>query len=434
MKTDIETTGRTLGRALRVALLASCTSMGAFAITAPAHAQSEAAANEEQAIVITGSRIARKDYEGNSPIVTVGQDLLQNSGTSSVETNLNKLPQFTPEKTPTQGGDIQASPTNTPGSATVSLRGIGSNRNLVLIDGRRATPANASMAVDINTIPSAAIERVEIISGGASSTYGADAVGGVVNFILKKNFQGLQLDGQMGITSRGDGREYKLSGIMGTDFADGRGNVSIALETNDRAKSLRIDRPWFRDQYANPNVGGNYFFPTYSGISQTGANAGYQTLLNSMFPNRNPATNVSATGTLYFLGNTPFTMGAASVANLTGVSNFPTNLIDGIVTKKDVNGGLSQNFPDDYINLPLNRFNFYARGNYEINDWVSVVAQGYFNKAHTETVQQPGPIVGGWNVVIPRYNTPGSAVQDSAWLPANLTALLNARTDPNASW
>src|SRR5690606_27637667 len=119
-------------------------------------AQDEAAAeSEENAIIVTGSRIQRQDYQSNSPIVTVGEDLLQNSSTSSVEVNLNKLPQFVPEKNPTQGGDIQATPTNTPGSATVSLRGIGSNRNIVLIDGRRATPGNASMAVDINTIPSA---------------------------------------------------------------------------------------------------------------------------------------------------------------------------------------------------------------------------------------------------------------------------------------
>jgi len=420
---------------LKVALLASSAGFGLIALAAPAAAQdapatvqdaADAAPAPKDEIVVTGSRIARnQDFSSNSPIVTVGTDLLQNSGTSAVETNLNKLPQFVPEKQPTLGGDIQATPTNTPGSATVSLRGIGSNRNLVLIDGRRATPANASMAVDINTIPSGAIERVEIISGGASSTYGADAVGGVVNFILKKNFKGLSLDGQVGITQRGDGREYKISGIMGTDFADGRGNISIALETNDRAKSMRFDRPWFRAQAANPNVAGNYFFPIYSGLVQTGATPQYQADLNAMFPNR--TGNVSATTTLYFIGNTPFTLGAASVANLSGVSNFPTSLIDQLVTKKDVNGGISQNF-NDYLNLPLNRYNFYARGRYDITDWVSVIAQGYFNKTHTETVQQPGPIVGGWNVVIPRY------ANDSTWLPSNLVTLLNDRVNPQAPW
>jgi outer membrane receptor for ferrienterochelin and colicin len=407
-------------------LLASCA--GTLVFAAPAMAQEtddEAAA--ESRIVVTGSRILRQDFEANSPIVTVGSELLDNSSTASVEVNLNKLPQFVPEKTPTAGGDIQATPTNTPGSATVSLRGIGSNRNLVLIDGRRATPANASMAVDINTIPSAAIERVEIISGGASSTYGADAVGGVVNFILKKNFEGLELDGQYGLSERGDAQEYSISGIMGTDFADGRGNVSVAMATASRGSSLRAERPWFQDLFANPNVGGNYFFPIYSGLSQAGGgNATYQAALNNMFPNR--TGNVSTTTSLYFLGNTPFTLGAQSAPNLTGVSNFPANLIDGQLTKRDRNGGLSQNFQEDFINLPLTRYNFYMRGNYEVNDWVSVIAQGYFNKSSSATVQQPGPIVGGWNVLIPRY------ANDSSWLPANLVTLLNARDNPAAAW
>jgi outer membrane cobalamin receptor len=425
------TTTFTIARGYKALLLAG----GATAIaltSAPAFAQDDS----DTPIVVTGSRIAQKDFESNSPIVTVGTDLLQNSSSGSAEVNLNKLPQFTPEKTPTLGGDIQATPTNTPGSATVSLRGIGSNRNLVLIDGRRATPGNASMAVDINTIPTAAIERVEIISGGASSTYGADAVGGVVNFILKKNFEGLQLDAQYGISERGDAEEYTLSGIMGTDFADGRGNISIAMSTSDRNPSLRIDRPWFREVMADPDVPGNYFFPIYSGITQSGTNATYQTLLNSMFPNRPAGTNVSSTGTLYFIGNTPFTFGT-SAAGLSGVSNFPTNLIDQQETNKSSLGTLSQNFQEDFINLPLTRYNFYLRGNYEVTDWVSVIAQGYFNKSHTATVQQPGPIVGGWNVVIPRYQNTvvnGVTYNDSDWLPANLVALLNARTNPNAAW
>src|SRR5690606_29173266 len=247
-----------------------------------------------------------------------------------------------------------------------------------------ATPANGGMAVDINTLPAIAIDRVEIISGGASSTYGADAVGGVVNFILKKDFQGVQLSGQYGISQRGDGEEYTLAGLLGTDFADGRGNISLALTINDRAKSLQVDRPWYREQFADPTIGGNYFFPTYMGFVQTDANANYQNVLNSMFPNA--TGNVSATSTLYFLGNTPFTFGAASDASLSGISNFPANLIDQLGTKRDMNGGISQNNLDNYLNLPLRRYNFSTRGTYQINDWISFIGQSYFNTAHTETV------------------------------------------------
>src|SRR5690606_40222463 len=142
-------------------------------LAAPASAQDDAsgdvlAAQEEgPAIVVTGSRIQRQDYNANSPTVTVDEALLENSSTAAIEVNLNKLPQFTPAQTPQAGADIQPTATNTPGAATVSLRGIGANRNLVLLDGRRGTPGNASGVIDISTIPSAAIQRVEIISGGA---------------------------------------------------------------------------------------------------------------------------------------------------------------------------------------------------------------------------------------------------------------------------
>ena len=169
-------------------LLAGCA--GTFALTTPAMAQDaeepgEVSAEEETTILVTGSRIQRGDFSSNSPMVTVDEALLDNSSTAALESNLNKLPQFTPAQTPTAGGDIQPTATNTPGAATVSLRGLGTNRNLVLLDGRRGTPGNASGTVDISTIPSAAIERVEVITGGASATYGADAIAGVTNFILK---------------------------------------------------------------------------------------------------------------------------------------------------------------------------------------------------------------------------------------------------------
>ena len=180
--------------------------------------------------------------------MTANESLLKQSATSAIEQNLNKLPQFTPtNKVPSAGGgDIQPNATNTPGSAVVSLRGLGANRSLVLIDGRRGTPSNALGVVDINSIPSIAVERVEIITGGASATYGADAVAGVINFILKKNFSGFQFDASNSISQRGDGDEYTISGIIGANFADNRGNVTFAMSTNERQGSNQIDRPWYR--------------------------------------------------------------------------------------------------------------------------------------------------------------------------------------------
>src|SRR5690606_24707955 len=119
---------------------------------------------------------------------------------------------------------------NTVGAAAVSLRGLGSNRTLLLMNGRRLVPVNASLAVDTSSIPSSALQRVEVVTGGASSAYGADAVSGVVNFILKDRYEGAELDLQYGITEVGDNQNLRLSGLVGGNFADGRGNALVGLE------------------------------------------------------------------------------------------------------------------------------------------------------------------------------------------------------------
>jgi outer membrane receptor protein involved in Fe transport len=358
-------------------------------------------------IVVTGSRIVRKDYTSNSPIVTVDKALLENSSTAAIEQDLNKLPQFVPAQTPTGGADIQPTATNSPGAATISLRGVGSNRNLVLIDGRRGTPSNASGVVDISTIPSAAIERVEVISGGASATYGADAVAGVTNFILKKNFQGLELDGQAGITQHGDGFEYQISGIMGSDFADGRGNVSIAMSTNKRQANFQRDRKWYSDQYNDPNFGGTAFFNSAPGYIPSYANPPSGAVLDQIFnnvpagdPTASQALAAFALGTIYenpdqsVWGGTGF---GARGLNYT----FNEGPLNGFPWKKTAVGAISYNNTNLYEILPLTRYNMFARGNYEINDWIGVFGDALFSSVKTYTRNEPGPITTGWDVFIP---------------------------------
>ena len=437
-------------------LLAGCAS--SFAVAAPAFAQDAAGDTaEEGRIVVTGSRIVRQDYESTSPIVTVDETLLKESSTAAIEQNLNRLPQFTPAKTPTGGGDIQPTATNTPGAATVSLRGLGANRNLVLLDGRRATPSNAAGIVDINTIPSAAIERVEIISGGASATYGADAVAGVTNFILKKNFQGLELDGQMGMTQEGDGFEYQLSGIMGSDFDDGRGNVSIAMSVNTREASLQKDRSWYQDLWADPNIGTNRFFPLYAGVA-LGAN-GVSTANESLFYNTIFPGTTKAFGT----NNQPLANTISQAFNAQGAKNFsvyvnPTNgqlfttgrnqqggissfdgtTLQGDIAVKRATGAL--NFVDTtpFLILPLTRYNMFMRGNYELNDWIGVFAQGMYSSTRTRTTQQGGAITGGWDAWFPY----GSGVYTGSANPSTAngsygnpsSVILNGMTFNNAAY
>jgi outer membrane receptor protein involved in Fe transport len=375
-------------------------------------------------ILVTGSRIVRRDFEANSPIITVDDALLQSSATASIETNLNKLPQFTPAKTPNLGGDIQPTAQNTPGSATISLRGIGANRNLVLLDGRRATPSNASQVVDINTIPSAAIERVEIISGGASSTYGADAVGGVVNFILRKNFQGLELDGQAGVTEEGDNFEYELSGLMGANFDDGRGNITLAFSTNTREKSRQRDRQWYRDLWADPSIGGSQFFPPFGGFNTGFSNLPSPTVLNAVIDGAS-FTSGPGGAVIYsdFAGNA---FAGFDTAGRPGATGFTGN-IDGFRYKLLDSGSLGVNDVDALLILPLTRYNMYARGNYEITDWIGVFAQGYFSQAQTRTQTQPAVLSGGLSVRLdPTIN------RDV--IPDELLAILDSRANPSAAF
>lgn len=379
-------------------LLAGCAST--VAVAAPAMAQEAGAEEAAAPIVVTGSRIQRRDFEANSPIVTVDSALLEQSSTAAIEQNLNRLPQFSPAKVPTAGGDIQPTATNTPGSATISLRGIGANRNLVLVDGRRATPSNASGVVDVSTIPSAAIERVEIISGGASATYGADAVAGVTNFILKKNFRGLELDAQAGITEKGDGFEYQISGIMGTNFDDGRGNVSFAMSMNTREANYRKDRQWFQDLWANPDTTASGFFVRNPGIEFTFGNPiqNSNAIYNELFPNRGnlPITNQGVT----FFANPDGSLFTTDFVNRGGATGFNSPNDDNHY-KLTSAGTIGPNFTDAMLILPLTRYNALARGNYEINDWIGVFGQATFSRVQTNTQQEAGPLTGGWSTLVP---------------------------------
>ena len=223
------------------------------------------------------------DLVSNSPIQTVDAELFENSSTVAIETVLNQLPQFVPAITQFTTGDVQPSATNTTGANTVSLRGLGANRNLVLFDGRRAQPVNSLLVVDTNSIPSAAIERVEVVTGGASATYGADAIAGVVNFVMKKNFEGLSVDVQTGGTEKGDGEETRVSTLFGANVADGRGNVMLGLEYADRELAYRNGRDFFDAQLTDPSspatnttfLAPTQYAPTRESISRTSPHPGH---------------------------------------------------------------------------------------------------------------------------------------------------------------
>jgi outer membrane receptor protein involved in Fe transport len=182
-----------------------------------------------QTLVVTGSRIRRPNLESNVPITSVGGEEFFEQGRVSVGDQLNELPQL--RSTVSQANSTQF--LGTAGLNLLDLRGLGIGRTLVLQNGRRHVPGDirySGSTVDVNQIPTDLIERVDIVTGGNSAIYGSDAIAGVVNFVLKRDYEGIQLRGQGGISDEGDAGNYLISGIAGRNFADGRGNITAAAE------------------------------------------------------------------------------------------------------------------------------------------------------------------------------------------------------------
>ena len=209
---------------------------------ATAVATGAAQVGNDDAIVITGSRIRSANVESTSPITTVSGDQLFQTGKVSVGDTLNELPQL--RNTFSQQNSTRF--LGTRGLNLIDLYGLGSQRTLVLVNGRRHVAGDilsSGVSVDINTIPSDLIQNIEILTGGASATYGSDAVAGVVNFILKDDFDGLSLRGQSGISKYGDAGAQLVAGIAGKNFGDGRGNITISGEFAHQTDYYASGRP-----------------------------------------------------------------------------------------------------------------------------------------------------------------------------------------------
>lgn len=216
---------------------ATCLTALATLGTTSAYAQnatSPEAEFQEDAIVVTGSRIARPQMETASPIAVIGSEFIEQNAATNVQDILNEMPQVGIGTSRTNSNFL----TGANGVATINLRNLGDQRTLVLIDGKRVVPGIAgSSAVDVNNIPADLLERIDVVTGGQSAIYGSDAIAGVVNFVLKDSFEGISLRGQSGLTTRGDNARYMLSLTGGQSFGGGRGNI-MANFTYDRDEGL----------------------------------------------------------------------------------------------------------------------------------------------------------------------------------------------------
>ncbi len=196
---------------------------------------------ELEQISVTATRIQRSGFEAPSPVTVLDAAELQNRGVPSIATILNELPAFRASTTPATTGQFSLAN----GSNSLDIRGLGSERTLVLINGRRHVSSTRNGVLNINVIPSALIERVEIVTGGASAAWGSDAVAGVANIIFDRSFQGMKAEAQYGISEEGDYDDYKFSVAYGDKFENDRGHFSIAAEYHKNEGIFQqTDRKW----------------------------------------------------------------------------------------------------------------------------------------------------------------------------------------------
>lgn len=206
--------------------------------------QESAHETDPDQVVVTGSRIVRDGYQAPTPVTVIGTEEIQQAPMQNIADVVNRLPAFGGGMSTSSGGNEIS--TGEQGENNVNLRSLGSNRTLVLLDGHRIVAGDVDGAVDVNVIPQALVSRIDVVTGGASAAYGSDAVAGVVNFVLDKNYTGLKAEVQGGITTYGDNESGKVNITGGTPFADGRGHLLFSGEFahNDGIFGAMASRDW----------------------------------------------------------------------------------------------------------------------------------------------------------------------------------------------
>ncbi len=366
-----------------LALSLALISTPSFAQDAPA--EDEAPASE---IVVTGSLIQNPNLVQSTPVNATTADDIELLQSNVAEEVLRELPGVVPS--------IGSAVNNGNGGASyVDLRGLGSTRNIVLLDGNRIAPSGLAGRVDLNNIPLALIERADALTGAAVTTYGADAITGVVNFITRKDFAGLEVSAATQLNEKGDGHTVRVDATIGANFDDGRGNAVLSIGYQQSDPVYQGDRDFSRTQissYSGGASGSGTSVP--SRFSGTRPLAGATPNILSQYvntgatapnPNFNPALPVSAT-------------------------NQPTLPVLALQTGGAANGGVRQinasgqavgtfqtfNFnPYNVFQTPFKRFNIFAQGNYEVSDAVEVYTRGMFSKNTVDTIIAPSGSFGG---------------------------------------
>lgn len=404
---------------MRIATSTAVYALGAILTMAapPALAQSQQPASQTPAetsapdeaaqvdeIVVTGSRIVRRDYTSATPITTVSDEVIASAGSPTLEASLNQLPQVAPS------AGAQASLISRAGQASINLRGLGQQRTLVLVNGRRMQPSGSDGTVDLNVIPSSLIDSVEVITGGASATYGSDAVAGVVNLKLKRNFTGVQLDLGAGQTAEGDGANQSATLTIGSDFADDRGNAYLSLSYANRDSISYLDRDYLLGQAYSSNSPGGL-------ITASAANLPTQAAVNAVFARYGVAAGaVARTATLSLNPDGTLFLNAGAVNFRNPQSSLQT-IYNGRVLAATGDYFLAQ--------VPLERYSTFAHADYKLSDKVSVYAEGLFTNYTVTTAANP-VVVGSVS------SSPLTIPVTNPFISSDLAQILASRPNPNA--
>jgi iron complex outermembrane recepter protein len=395
--------GEAFVRTAIAAVVASSFSSGAFA----QDQQTEEAKESSDTITVTGSRIAKRDAVAESPIFTVEQDTITNSGYVTVDQYLNTLPQIVPNVS------SQSNNPSSGGRAFVDLRGLGPERNLVLIDGKRIIgQAAGGILVDTNVIPAALVERVEIITGGAAATYGPDAIGGVVNFIMKKNFDGFAIDGQYRETEKGDGIEKGMNVTFGETFANGKGSAVFNASYFTRDDIYKGARSFSAQASSATGI-----FP--GGSWATGTNTPSQAAVDQLFGADACNLNGGSRGFGFNPDGTLFCTGAVGdpTRNVVGYTGPDSDIATAFFPDS-----FSYNFePDNILVLPLDRWNIYSNFELDLGQHFKPYAQAIFTNYNA--LQELAPTPGG-GFIMPVSNP---------FIPAQFAELLASRANPDAN-
>jgi outer membrane receptor protein involved in Fe transport len=377
-------------------------------------------------IIVTGSRLGRAGYDAPTPVNVVGEERLQQLGITNVADALNQLPSFRATSSPAANsfrvsGNI--------GARTLDLRGLGATRTLTLIDGRRFVGSSDNGTVDLNSIPSILVQRTEVVTGGASAAYGANAVSGVVNLILDSKLSGLKGEINSGISQRGDGRTFYAAVAGGTDFSGGRGHVVAGAEySKEYGVGTCETRAWC-NKYTNyiPN-------PGYNTATRTSTNGLPATLvLNDVtfVQNENGilsgAVKSDGAGGTITLGQQVLNVGATSLPAALRGKQFDAggnlipytfgNLLSGLFQQgRDPTQPYLLGFSPTPLVVPTEHFSGMVRGDYDLTDSIALSTE--FMYAH---------VVGGPTATTPVQDSPARIDINNPYLsPATRSAVLAA--------